>query len=102
MAQLEDLRNRINANDNLINQLLKDAEAAILDYTNRSELKPSMLGLQRELVIEYYNRLGSEGEASRSEGAISTSYSTEIPEFMKARLNNYRLLKASVIANAIS
>ena len=33
-------------------------------------------------------------ESSRSEGAISVSYSTEIPKNIKNRLNAYRRLKA--------
>lgn len=53
-----------------------------------------MFGLQRELAIVYYNRLGSEGESSRSEGGVSVSYSTDIPENIKKRLNSYRRLKA--------
>ncbi len=80
-------------------QLLEDAEFEILDYCNRDVLLPRMLGLQRELAIIYYNRLGSEAESSRSEGGITVSYSTDIPENIKRRLNSYRRLKAVKLAN---
>ncbi|MFR5746284.1 MAG: phage head-tail connector protein [Romboutsia timonensis] len=88
-----------NSQDGLLEQILEDAENEILDYTNRDKLLPRMEGLQRELAIIYYNRQGNEGESSRSEGAISVSYSAEIPENIKNRLNAYRRLKAVSIAN---
>ena len=47
----------------------------------------------------YYNRLGSEGESSRSEGGVSVSYSTDIPESIKNRLLSFRRLKLVGVAN---
>ncbi len=100
MDQLTNIKIRTNEDDViLLNQLLEDAEAEILDYCNRDILLPRMLGLQRELAVIYYNRLGSEGESSRSEGGVSISYSTDIPENIKRRLNSYRRLKAVRLAN---
>ena len=102
MAQIEKLKARISgADDTLISQLLDDAQNEILDYCNRDVLLTKMEGLQRELAIAYYNRRGSEGESSRSEGGVSVSYSIEIPESIKSRLNAYRRLKVVGIANAI-
>lgn len=93
MTQLEKLKIKLpDTDDKLLTQLLEDAENDILDYTNRNVLLPKMEALQRDLAIIYYNRLGSEGEASRSEGGISVSY--EIPESIKSRLKSYRRLKA--------
>ena len=88
------------SSDNLLYQVLEDAQEEILDYCNRELLLPRMESLQRELAIIYYNRQGSEGESSHSEGGMSVSYSTEIPENIKARLNAYKLLKAVKVANA--
>ena len=103
MAQLEKLKIRLEikdtTQDELFNMVLEDAETEILDYCNRDVILPRMLGLQRELAIVYYNRLGSEGESSRSEGGVSVSYSTDIPENIKRRLNSYRRLKAVRLAN---
>ena len=103
MAQLEKLKIRLEikdtTQDELFNMVLEDAETEILDYCNRDVLLPRMLGLQRELAIVYYNRLGSEGESSRSEGGVSVSYNTDIPENIKKRLNSYRRLKAVRFAN---
>lgn len=98
--QVEKLKVRLNEEDiALLEQLLEDAEFEILDYCNRDVLLPRMLGLQRELAIIYYNRLGSEAESSRSEGGITVSYSTDIPKNIKRRLNSYRRLKAVRLAN---
>lgn len=98
--QVEKLKVRLNEEDtDLLEQLLEDAETEILDHCNRDVLLPRMLGLQRELAIIYYNRLGSEGESSRSEGGVSVSYSTDIPENIKRRLSSYRRLKAVKLAN---
>ncbi len=103
MSQLEKLKVRLeikeNKQDDLLNTILEDAEAEILDFCNRSILLRKMEPLQRELAIIYYNRMGSEGESSRSEGGVSVSYSTEIPESIKVRLMSYKRLKAVGIAN---
>ena len=107
MTQLEKLKIRLGIDkddttkDDLLNMLLEDAEAEILDYCNRDILLSKMKGLQRELAITYYNKQGSEGEASRSENGVSVSYVTEIPESIKSRLNAFRRLKIVGVANAI-
>ena len=104
MAQLEKLKIRLGISDNsedaLLNMLLEDAECEILDFCNRDILPVKVEALQRELAIIYYNRLGSEGESSRSEGGVSVSYSTEIPENIKSRLIAFRRLKLVGVANA--
>lgn len=104
MAQLEKLKIRLGIKttdeDDLLMMLLDDAKGEILDYCNRDVLLPKMESLQRELAIIYYNRMGSEGESSRSEGGVSVSYSTVIPESLKSRLRSYRRLKAVGVANA--
>lgn len=105
MAQLEFIKQRLGigetdtSKDMLLNQLLEDAKAEILDYCNRDTLLARMEGLQRELAIIYYNRFGDEGLTSRSEGPVSVSYNTEIPEIIKSRLNRYRRLKMVGVAN---
>lgn len=104
MTQLEKLKIRLGINDSsqdiLLDMLLEDAEGEILDYTNRTIIPDKAQALQRELAITYYNRLGSEGEASRSEGGVSVSYSAEIPESIKNRLKTFRRLKLVGVANA--
>lgn len=104
MTQLEKIKIRLEIKDinqdNLLNMLLEDAEGEILDFCNRDTLPIKAESLQRELAIIYYNRLGSEGETSRSEGGVSVSYSTEIPEGIKDRLIAFRRIKLVGVANA--
>lgn len=106
MTQLEKLKIRLEikkedtSKDDLLNILLEDAEGEILDFCNRDILPDKAQVLQRELAITYYNRIGSEGESSRSEGGVSVSYSTEIPGNIKSRLLAFRRLKLVGVANA--
>ena len=62
------------SNETILSSLLVRAENIILSETNREKLTPALNRLLPELVIELYNRSGSEGEQSRSEGGISVTY----------------------------
>ena len=90
MTELEKLKIRLNItddiHDDLLNLLIEDAKNEILDYTNRIEINDNMNGLVRELAIIYYNR-------QQDEGGVSVSYTTEIPNNIKNRLNSYRINK---------
>ena len=97
MTELEKLKIRLNItddiHDDLLNLLIEDAKNEILDYTNRIEINDNMNGLVRELAIIYYNRQQDEGIASRSEGRVRVSYTTEKKKKKKNRLNAYRINK---------
>jgi hypothetical protein len=100
ITQISKLKTRLpeivnNYQDKLLTQILEDAEAEILDHTNRTVLLPKMEPLQRELAIIYYNRIGSEGVTSQSQGGVSVSYSTDIPEDIRKRIQQYVRLKVS-------
>ena len=97
-TQLNKLKARIpeivdDSQNNQLAQLLEDAEQAILDYTNRSDMLPAMEPLQRELALIYYNRIGLEGVASQSQGGISIQVADDIPKEIKSRLNRYRKVR---------
>lgn len=62
------------SDETVLLSLLLRAENIILSETNREKLTPALDRLLPELVIELYNRSGSEGEQSRSEGGISVTY----------------------------
>ena len=73
--ELEKLKSLTGESDEtVLSSLLLRAENIILSETNRDKLTPALDRLLPELVIELYNRLGSEGEQSRSEGGISVTY----------------------------
>ena len=68
---------------------LSMAQDAVLDYIGREELPKSAESIVIKLAVIYYNRLGNEGENSRSEGGISQSFCTDIPADIKKQLQNY-------------
>lgn len=73
--ELEKLKSLTGESDEtVLSSLLLRAENIILSETNREKLTPALDRLLPELVIELYNRSGSEGEQSRSEGGISVTY----------------------------
>lgn len=70
---------------------------SVLDYTNRTELLDTMEPLVFELCKHYIAEEKRQGVSSKSEGAISVSYSDMsssdgIPPLIKTRLNRYKLL----------
>ena len=69
-------------------QALLDAGNAVCDLTGRDIVPERLTDVQVELAIIAYNRRGTEGESSRSEGGISQSFESLSP-LMLARLKNY-------------
>ena len=81
------------AEDNpLLESLLDEAKSFILAYTGRKELPAILEGVQLQLAVIYYNRLGDEGESQRTEGGVSRSFDN-VPPQITAQLVNYRLAK---------
>lgn len=78
----------VNIRDELANALLLRAENTILDITGRKSVPQQLIDVQAELAVIFYNKLGAEGESSRSEGGISRSFD-ELPPIMLKRLMNY-------------
>lgn len=69
-------------------QALADSGNAVCDLTGRETVPPRLVDVQVELAIIAYNRRGTEGESSRSEGGISRSFD-DLPPLMLQRLKNY-------------
>lgn len=65
---------------------LSMAEDAVLDYIQRDELPEAAKSVVIKLAVIYYNRLGNEGESSRTEGGISQSFITDIPKDIQRQL----------------
>lgn len=61
----------------------------MLDYIGRDELPERLKSVQIKLAAVYYNRLGTEGEHSRSEGSVSRSFDDSIPGDLLLRLAHY-------------
>lgn len=71
-----------------VTALLSEAEDKVLDITGRDEIPLLLESLVVKLAVIAYNRRGSEGESSRSEGGISRAFE-DLPADDKARLINY-------------
>ena len=83
------LGNPCECNEDTAEVCLSMAEDAVLDYIGRDSLPRTAESIVIKLAVIYYNRLGNEGESSRSEGSISQSFVTDIPEDIKKQLHNY-------------
>ena len=78
--------------EDLIEILLDDAEAFVLSYTNRTRLKTGLEKAVRDLAVIALNRMGTEGEKSRSEGVESYTFD-DAPKQIYDTLNRYRLAR---------
>ncbi|MBN7275098.1 DNA packaging protein [Ligilactobacillus pobuzihii] len=66
--------------DELINELISNAQEQILAYVNQDNNKPVGMPddidfIIKDVVVQMYNRLGDEGKASSSEGSVSSTWS---------------------------
>lgn len=91
LARLRALTDRDDA-DSLFLQLLEDAEATALAFMHRSTLPDALVTSVGDAALVAYNRLGTEGEASRSEGGESYSF-IELPDRFYKLWKSYRLAR---------
>lgn len=92
---LERLKKRVPdaKDDALLNELLKAAGDAVCAYTGRAKVPAPLESAQICLAAIGYNRMGMEGEISRSEGSVSRSVEA-LPEDIRRQLNPWRLARA--------
>ena len=83
------LGNPCECNEETAEVCLSMAEDAVLDYFGRETLPKGAESIVIKLAVINYNRLGNEGENSRSEGGISQSFSNDIPADILRQLANY-------------
>ena len=76
----------------LLSFLREDAESFVLGYTNRTKLIPPLEKPVRDLAVIALNRIGTEGENSRSEGGESYNFDGA-PKHIYDVLNRYRLVR---------
>lgn len=80
-------------NDKELMELFLDiAKDTILSETRRTGMINALIPAQLDLAVCLYNRAGSEGESSRSEGGISITYS-EMPSAVQKTISQYRLAR---------
>ena len=79
-------------NEDLLSVLLDEAEAFVLSYTNRTQLRTGLEKAVRDLAVIALNRMGTEGEKSRSECGESYTFE-DAPKQIYDTLNRYRLAR---------
>lgn len=82
------------ADAELLEQIIGDAEAFVLAYTGRTTLPSQLLTCVGDLAVVAYNRLGTEGDAARSEGGESYTFDSAPPHIYSI-LKMYRLARVS-------
>ena len=73
-------------NEELLSVLLDEAEAFVLSYTNRKQLRTGLEKAVRDLAVIALNRMGTEGEKSRSEGGESYTFEDALNRYRLARV----------------
>jgi hypothetical protein len=80
------------SDDILLSLLLEEATAFVLSYTGRTKIATGLEKAVRDLAVIALNRMGTEGEASRSGGGESYSFDNA-PKHIYDTLDRYRLAR---------
>lgn len=80
------------SDDILLSLLLEEATAFVLSYTGRTKIVTGLEKAVRDLAVIALNRMGTEGEASRSGGGESYSFDNA-PKHIYNTLDRYRLAR---------
>ena len=81
-------------NTALLAALIEEAELRILAITGRTLLIQALVPAVRELALCAYNRMGSEGMSTRSDGEVGISSAFEdIPKTVEQAVARYRLAR---------
>ena len=76
----------------LLTQLAEDAYDEALTYMQREKMPKGCLKAVGDLALVAYNRRGTEGEKSRSEGGESYTFDTDL-KHIYGQLDRYRLAR---------
>lgn len=80
------------SDEELLSLLLIMAEEKLLELTNRSKMTSKLTSAKRNWAVIAYNRLGMEGEGSRSQGGISSAF-IDIPEDIAGAIKAARIAR---------
>lgn len=93
MTDIEKLKKLTGESDDiLLSLLLEEATAFVLSYTGRTKIVTGLEKAIRDLAVIALNRMGTEGEASRSGGGESYSFDNA-PKHIYDTLDRYRLAR---------
>ncbi|CAM2361095.1 phage head-tail connector protein [Listeria seeligeri] len=77
----------------LLDDIIEEACEDTLSETNQTEISSSMESIVIDIAVIKYNRVGTEGLASDSQGGVSNSYLNEYPESLKRKIAKHRKMK---------
>lgn len=93
MTDIEKMKKLTGESDDiLLSLLLEEATAFVLSYTGRTKIVTGLEKAVRDLAVIAFNRMGTEGEASRSGGGESYSFDNA-PKHIYDTLDRYRLAR---------
>lgn len=93
MTDIEKMKKLTGESDDiLLSLLLEEATAFVLSYTGRTKIATGLEKAVRDLAVIALNRMGTEGEASRSGGGESYSFDNA-PKHIYDTLDRYRLAR---------
>lgn len=99
MTELEKLKKLTGESDEeLLSLLLDDAEEFLLNETNRTWLPDRLQKVKRDIAVIAYNRLGTEGESSRTEAGESYTFEN-LPTHIKSAINKTRIARCGGYAH---
>ena len=82
--------------EELVEVVLEDAKDWVLAYTVRKKMIPELKKTVRDLAVVAINRMGTEGESSRTGAGESYNFDNA-PKQIYDVLNRYRLARVGVV-----
>lgn len=79
--------------DALLGELIENAEEFALNYTNNASAMDSLKGTIIAMVIQDYNRMGTEGLTSENYSGVSFGYIDGYDENIMKSLKKFRKVK---------
>ena len=79
--------------DELLQVLISLCKDEAFNYCNLPEYSTKLDGAVIEMVIERYNRIGSEGATQQSSSGVSITYDSFYSEKVRWMLNKHRKVK---------
>lgn len=76
--------------DSLALHLIESTIEDILVETNRSIIPTALVNTVVDIAVVKYNRIGMEGDASRSEAGLSISFDS-LPDYIRKKVQSFRL-----------
>lgn len=84
--------------EGLLQMLYENAEQEILALTNRTKLNTALKAAAEKWALIAWNRMGLEGESSRSEAGISSTF-IEVPESLRGIITQNRIARCGGVAH---